>query len=153
MTAPMTPVRRNVIGTPDSVGRVLEAAHQQGRLLSVTPPRTVDSGRVAVSVLMMVPTDALDPSERPVQPRSVRHRNRVRVDRVTAVSVALSAVGVALAAVISAAAWLVSLVLAHLALILGALVALVVLALVVTRSAGVCCPGIRLHCAGCGHGA
>ncbi|MFI2666605.1 hypothetical protein [Micromonospora carbonacea] len=122
---------RRVVGTPAEVAATVALVRDSGRLLSMTRPQQLPDGhRVTVTIRFL-------------NPRPIRaHRSR------RGLAIAVPAVGV-VAVTGYLAVQLVRAVIAVLPLIAGGVLVLTVIAVLLRRSSGRCCPG--LHCPGCHH--
>ncbi|MFY1625865.1 hypothetical protein ACN268_22120 [Micromonospora sp. WMMD735] len=122
---------RRVVGTPAEVAATIALVRDSGRLLSMTRPQQLPDGRrVTVTIRF------LDP--RPIRVRRSRRGLAIAVPAVGLVAVA----GYLTVQLVRAA-------LTMLPLIAGGVLVLAVIAVLLRRSSGRCCPG--LHCPGCHH--
>ncbi|MFI2662073.1 hypothetical protein [Micromonospora carbonacea] len=125
---------RRVVGTPAEVAATVALVRDSGRLLSMTRPEQLPDGhRVTVTIRFLNP--------RPIRVRRSRRG-------LTAAAIATPVVGiVAVAGYLTVQ--LIRAALTVLPLIAGGVLVLAVIAVLLRRSSGRCCPG--LHCPGCHH--
>jgi hypothetical protein len=134
---PAPAIQRRIVDTPDRVAARVALVRRSGRLQAMTTPRQLPDGRALVVVTL---------TAEPLRP-PVPVRRRVAV--AAAVAVPVLALGAYLAyAIAQLVGWAVD----HWAAIVASLVAAGFLLAALRPNHRALCPGVVVHCRGCGGG-
>jgi hypothetical protein len=134
-----------VVGWPDDIVRLVASADRAGRLVYMTPPRPHRSGdgRVVLRVRLHTKAPRTLPSNRQAPAGRIRRTRRVHGPAIVAVAAAAAAVAGLAYALVELVTWLAGLVYRSGTAIVGAITAIVLVLLLLGRTAVQHCPGCR----------